>query len=206
MQPTIFRVWSPAWSHAGNHNPETGGGSKGLFSSSRRRLARVSAGSKLRVRLLKLPSRSAGEGRRLALRPSARDCARLRHRGARLCRWPVRPFRCKRALPIPLPARGSAVLCPRVPSAPLPSVPAPRSTAWGCVRAARASGVQPRAPRPFVTAAAWRVLCNVTGNYMRRRVHSLPCSAQPGPPGPPPPPPPPAVADWDAEQQQPRSV
>ena len=39
----------------------------------------------------------------------------------------------------------------------------------------------------------WVPLCNVTGNYLRRRVHSLPCSSKPAP-GPPPPPAPPAFA------------
>ena len=40
----------------------------------------------------------------------------------------------------------------------------------------------------------WRLLCNVSGNYQRRRVHALPCPAPPGPgPAPIPPAPPPAV-------------
>lgn len=39
--------------------------------------------------------------------------------------------------------------------------------------------------------AGWKLLCNVTGNYQRRVVHRLPCSAgsSPAPPLPPPPPP-----------------
>lgn len=35
----------------------------------------------------------------------------------------------------------------------------------------------------------WLMLCNVSGNYQRRRVHTLPCPTQPTPPTPPPSPP-----------------
>ena len=38
----------------------------------------------------------------------------------------------------------------------------------------------------------WTILCNVTGNYQRKRTHALPCPVEP--PGPPPPPAPPAIA------------
>ena len=34
----------------------------------------------------------------------------------------------------------------------------------------------------------WQLLCNINGNYQRRRVHTLPCSVLPGPHPPPPPP------------------
>ena len=39
----------------------------------------------------------------------------------------------------------------------------------------------------------WKLLCNVTGNYQRRVVHRLPCSAGPSPAPPLPPPPPPTA-------------
>ena len=45
--------------------------------------------------------------------------------------------------------------------------------------------------RSSTAGAEWVVLCNVTGNYLRRRIHSLPCSSKPGPA---PPAPPPAIA------------
>jgi hypothetical protein len=61
-------------------------------------------------------------------------------------------------------------------------------------------GPQPETVRDYLIegktsspGAEWAVLCNVTGNYMRRRVHSLPCSVRPSPD--PPPPPSPAVAE-----------
>jgi hypothetical protein len=59
---------------------------------------------------------------------------------------------------------------------------------------------QPETVRDYVIegqatpGADWKVLCNVTGNYLRRRIHSLPCSSKPEP-GPAPPPPPPAIAE-----------
>ena len=56
---------------------------------------------------------------------------------------------------------------------------------------------QPETVRDYViegrTTDGWVPLCNVTANYLRRRVHSLPCASEPGP-GPAPPPAPPAVA------------
>jgi len=56
---------------------------------------------------------------------------------------------------------------------------------------------QPETVRDYViegrTTDGWVPLCNVTGNYLRRRVHSLPCASEPGP-GPAPAPAPPAVA------------
>lgn len=60
-------------------------------------------------------------------------------------------------------------------------------------------GPQPETVRDYIiegyTAAAdgdkeggsWQVLCNVTGNYQRRRVHTLPCPEQPPSPNPGPP-------------------
>ena len=63
-------------------------------------------------------------------------------------------------------------------------------------------GPQPETVRDYVVEGraspkgAWRVLCNVTGNYQRRRVHSLPCTSpdpNPGPPPPAPPAPPPVA-------------
>ena len=61
---------------------------------------------------------------------------------------------------------------------------------------------QPETVRDYVIegratpSGEWVALCNVSGNYLRRRVHSLPCSTAPEPgPGPPPPPAPPAVAE-----------
>ena len=64
---------------------------------------------------------------------------------------------------------------------------------------------QPETARDYViegqvTAGGdWTVLCNVSGNYMRSRVHSLPCT-EPGPePGPAPGPAPPQIADGALE-------
>ena len=49
--------------------------------------------------------------------------------------------------------------------------------------------------RAVAGTGPWTPLCNITGNYLRRRVHSLPCASAPTPaPGPSPPPAPPAVA------------
>lgn len=64
-------------------------------------------------------------------------------------------------------------------------------------------GPQPETVRDYMiegkdaSTGKWVVLCNVTGNYQRRRVHMLPCGSGPSPPGPPspgPPPKPPVVA------------
>eukprot|EP00035_Acanthoeca_spectabilis_P010173 m.180228 g.180228 ORF g.180228 m.180228 type:complete len:982 (+) comp14944_c2_seq1:161-3106(+) len=59
-------------------------------------------------------------------------------------------------------------------------------------------GPQPETVRDYVIEAevdgVWQVLCNVSGNYQRRRVHALPCPQTPGPPPSPGPPVKPVVA------------
>eukprot|EP00040_Diaphanoeca_grandis_P032883 m.200152 g.200152 ORF g.200152 m.200152 type:complete len:924 (-) comp32764_c1_seq1:51-2822(-) len=66
---------------------------------------------------------------------------------------------------------------------------------------ASAWGPQPETVRDYTiegltSSGAWKLLCNVTNNYQRRRIHSVPCaSSHPGPtPSPPPPPAPPVIA------------
>ena len=50
-------------------------------------------------------------------------------------------------------------------------------------------GPQPETVRDYLIEGEvnghWQVLCNVSGNYQRRRVHTLPCPAPEQPPGPP---------------------
>ena len=62
-------------------------------------------------------------------------------------------------------------------------------------------GAQPETVRDYLIEGRassdgdWSVLCNVSGNYQRRRVHSLPCTSPQPNPSPPPPPAPPVVAN-----------
>lgn len=53
------------------------------------------------------------------------------------------------------------------------------------------AGPQPETVRDYTIEGEvdgqWRVLCNVTGNYQRRRVHTLPCPTPTPSPLPPPP-------------------
>ena len=46
----------------------------------------------------------------------------------------------------------------------------------------------------------WKMLCNVTENYQRKRIHTLPCPIEP--PGPPPAPAPPAIAPGAVQASQ----